>query len=188
MKITDVNVYELEESIVASGYPMTTGEVTLNTESRRSQANWKRMIKLGKAKQGSGHDCALKGILVSMNVTAPQYWWMQAERYTWFNFVSSQSKMHMLLKMNLEQQCNDYVTDIAIMNLRICLDGYANGMFSFDTVLSNVPMGLELTARITTNYLQLKTMYHQRRDHRSSEWQSFCNWVEQLPLFKEIVL
>jgi hypothetical protein len=49
------------------------------------------------------------------------------------------------------------------------------------------PMGLELTARITTNYLQLKTMYHQLKNHKLQEWRHFCNWMESLPCSKEFI-
>lgn len=41
--------------------------------------------------------------------------------------------------------------------------------------------GLRLTARITTNYRQLKTIYQQRKNHRLPEWRAFCAWIETLP-------
>ena len=44
-----------------------------------------------------------------------------------------------------------------------------------------VPSGMELTARMTTNYRQLKTIYRQRKDHRLPEWREFCRWLETLP-------
>ena len=49
------------------------------------------------------------------------------------------------------------------------------------TLLYNVPVGFRLTARMTTNYRQLKTIYQQRRTHRLPEWQYFCEWIERLP-------
>ena len=49
------------------------------------------------------------------------------------------------------------------------------------------PCGLKLTARMTTNYLQLKTIYHQRKNHRLQEWQDFCKWIETLPYAKELI-
>lgn len=53
-------------------------------------------------------------------------------------------------------------------------------------VASGYPSGLLLTARITTNYLQLKSIYAQRKTHRLPEWKQFCMWVEGLPLVKEL--
>jgi hypothetical protein len=55
-------------------------------------------------------------------------------------------------------------------------------------VLYNIPSGFQLTARMTTNYRQLKTIYHQRRTHRLPEWRRFCKWIEALPMFKELCL
>jgi len=54
--------------------------------------------------------------------------------------------------------------------------------------MSNLPMGLELTMRVTSNYLQLKSIYHQRKGHRMSFWKDYCDWVENLPFFRELVL
>ena len=59
---------------------------------------------------------------------------------------------------------------------------------NFLKLVYSVPVGFELTARMTTNYRQLKTIYYQRRTHRLPEWREFCAWVETLPRFKELVL
>jgi hypothetical protein len=50
------------------------------------------------------------------------------------------------------------------------------------------PMGLELTARITTNYLALKTIYNQRHNHKLEEWRDFCKEIETLPYAAELIL
>ena len=48
-------------------------------------------------------------------------------------------------------------------------------------ILYSNPAGFKLTARMTTNYRQLKTIYAQRRTHRLPEWRAFCEWIETLP-------
>ena len=59
----------------------------------------------------------------------------------------------------------------------------------FMRIISNCPSGLELEMEIVTNYLQLKTIYNQRRNHKLKEdWGSFCDWIETLPMFKELCL
>ena len=55
-------------------------------------------------------------------------------------------------------------------------------------ILYSNPCGFRLTARVTTNYRQLKTMYRQRKNHRLPEWREFCAWIETLPLAKELIL
>ena len=55
-------------------------------------------------------------------------------------------------------------------------------------VISNCPLGLELTMRCTTNYLQLRTIYHQRKHHKLKEdWGAYCTWIESLPYSKEFI-
>ena len=55
-------------------------------------------------------------------------------------------------------------------------------------ILYSNPTGFRLTAGMTTNYQQLKTIYFQRRFHRLPEWIAFCKWIETLPLFKTLIL
>ena len=122
----------------------------------------KRAIKLASAPIGSGHDNFLKGIIVQMDVEAPQYVWMQIERYQFFTIISSQSKMH-TFKIPKGK--------------------------TYENVLDETPMGFELTAGISTNYLCLKNMYHQRKNHRLKFWtEVFCPWVESLPFAKELII
>lgn len=55
-------------------------------------------------------------------------------------------------------------------------------------IVSNCPYGIELFMRCTTNYLQLKTIYKQRKKHKLKEdWGAFCEWIEQLPFFEEFI-
>ena len=53
-------------------------------------------------------------------------------------------------------------------------------------IIASCPQGLEKTMRVSTNYLQLKTMWHQRRNHKLKDWQVFCDEIEKLPYFKEL--
>lgn len=58
----------------------------------------------------------------------------------------------------------------------------------FMRCVSNLPMGFEMEMTISTNYLQLKTIYFQRKNHKLKEdWGAFCDWCESLPMFKELV-
>ena len=197
MEISNVPVYGLNESAIASGYPMLTDVKNSEQEDIKKATN--RLIALGQAKSGSGHDCALKGIVVQADITAPQYWWLQFGRYHFADIISSQSKMHRILKMKISEKCNRHVDPRAIELLEEMIDVYNNWIKEYgkehigverkfyQRVIANCPMGLTLTARITTNYLQLKTIYFQRKKHRLEEWYIFCNWVVELPMFKEII-
>lgn len=181
-KIDETKVYGLEETLKYSGLPMSL----VPNELEKSV---ERMTRLGNATSGSGHDCALKGIIVQMNIHAPGYWWPQFQRYHFADIVSSQSKMHKLTNMTLENQCNEYVTKYGIELARKVIERYNSipTQENFQIMMSNIPMGLMLTARITTNYLQLKTIYNQRKEHKLLEWKEFCSWCKHLPYFNEFI-
>jgi hypothetical protein len=54
-------------------------------------------------------------------------------------------------------------------------------------ILYSNPCGFKLTARMTTNYQQLRTIYKQRKNHRLPEWKEFCGWIESLPYANELI-
>lgn len=191
MKITNLKVYGLEDSIVDSGL----------AKSDDPEYSEDRAITLGTSKQGSGHDCYLKGIIVQYRLTADHTFWLQFMRYHFHDIVSSTSKMHSIDKMNLK--FNDFVLNSSKLKLKELITIYNNNKTypiiyegkiidskqeMFEVVVANAPLGLELTAKITDNYLQLKSKWFQRRGHKTTAWQDYCNWIETLPKFKEIVI
>jgi hypothetical protein len=202
MNITNIGIYDFNESIVASGLPMMSeysekwfeNEVELLAKCAdiTSNPHFKRAVKLASNPAGSGHCNFLSGITVSMNVTATNVWWMQMERYHFVQIVSSQSKMHRLRKI-IENVTFTYPSDI------IDLSAFSDVMqrtgkkedgtprYSDEELAYRCPMGLELTARITTNYLALKTIYAQRHNHKLTEWKDFCRFIESLPFAGELI-
>ena len=55
-------------------------------------------------------------------------------------------------------------------------------------ILYSNPCGFRLTAGMTTNYRQLKTIYAQRKNHRLPEWREFCHWIERLPMAEKLIV
>ena len=189
MEIKNVKVYDLEESIKASSYPMYVGQTPQGVSfDDLVQKDFSRAHRLGSVPSGSGHDSFLKGIGVNFDVTAPQYWWPQFQRYHFADIVSSQSKMHRLTKMDIDDQCNEFVLPESKIVVKDLIATYQADPTkdNFQMLVSNVPMGLNLTARVATNYLQLKSIHSQRRHHKLSEWQYFCDWIESLPHVKDL--
>lgn len=177
MKISNVNIYGIDESIRAAKFPMSINTSTITDELTDGIKN------LAEAPIGSGHDNWLNGIIVQFDLTASLKFWPQFQRYHFADFVSSQSTMHRITRFNIEDQCNQYVTRKAIDNLveLVLIYNEIPTEENFLAVIYNIPSGLELTARITTNYRQLKTIYNQRKNHRLPEWKNFCDWIKGLP-------
>lgn len=187
--IKNTEVYGIEKAVKASGNPMRT----VIQSSPCDEKDFLRANKLGSTRSGEGHDNFLKGILVQMDVTAPLYWWKQAQRYHWFDFVSSQSTMHCLLKFDPETQCVPETNKEILAIIRKLIEEY-NALDNEDPkkkakwreLVASLPCGFCLGATMTTNYQQLKTMYNQRKAHKLQEWHVFCAWCDSLPHFKEL--
>ena len=194
-KITNTEVYGLERTIRTAKYPKAIDIDRLNSDLT---PGIKACLT---CPTGEGHDNALKGIIVQFDLTFSNKAWVEAERYHFLDFISSQSTMHKLNKFKIAEQCNAYVDQRVIDVLQELVDEYnsllerqKNGEnVSIEAIktarlkmLYNTPAGFELTAGMTTNYQQLKTIYQQRRHHALPDWQVFCDWVETLPRFMEL--
>jgi hypothetical protein len=139
--------------------------------------------KLATAEKGSGHDNFLNGIIVQFDLTFSLKAWVEAQRYHFLDFVSSQSTMHRIARMDIEKQCNEYVHPATLLTMESLLTVYKENPTeeNYLALLYNIPAGLRYTARMTTNYRQLKTIYAQRKNHRLPDWKRFCEWIETLP-------
>jgi len=186
MKLIDnVKIYGLSESIKASKYPMSVDNSKLTDEITLTVA------KLFNAKQGSGHDNALKGIIVQFDLTMTCKMSVELERYHFIDFVSSQSTIHRITKFDLDKAYIKYV-DKRVINIMKEKAYEYNDLLDhgfkasedlmkerYLEILYTNPCGFQLTTRMTTNYQQLKTMYFQRMSHLLPEWNEFCDWCEK---------
>lgn len=177
--VSNVKVYDLEECVRASGYPM---EAEILPRPATDQ-DYKRAAALAKNPPGTGHNNFLKGIRVAFDLTFTKQAWSEAERYSWFDLVSSQSTIHRLSQFDLDQACLDYVDDEMIRRCKELQENFLENSTNenYLKLLYSSPAGIKLTCRINTNYLQLKTIYHQRKNHKLPEWRKFCEWIETLP-------
>ena len=151
----------------------------------------KRVKHLGNATHGSGHDCFAKGITVQFDLQVPEYIWRQLDRYHFIDYVSSQSKMHRLAKLDIESSCNEYVAQGVMDVVKVLQELYNDNpsYVNYMMLVSNCPLGLELTMRCSTNYMQLKTIYNQRKNHKLKEdWGAYIEFIQSLPYAKELII
>lgn len=187
MKVSKVRVHDLDESIIASGYPM-------RTELKEREVNdkdLKRCRNLTEAcKENNAHGQFLSGMLVSFDLTCTNKMWVEMERYRFMTFVSSQSTMHRIAKFDLQKSYNKYVDERVIAVMEELKKEYEANPTSenYLKLLYTNPAGFELTARLTTNYRCLRNIYTQRCNHRLPEWREFCVWLETLPYAREFIM
>lgn len=196
-------VLGLGKSLKESGYAMRTDI----TQEEDVEKMLKRGARLGGTEPSSGHGNYLTGIVVRFDMSVTNKVWVEAERYHFLQLVTSQSTMHRITKMNLDDACISYTNRAIIKLLQERIDQYNDITRVLDTqelsdedraykasvkkklyleILYSTPSGLRLTSGINTNYMQLKTMVMQRYNHRLPEWREFCAWVMNLPYFEEL--
>lgn len=197
--VSNAKVFGLEDSIRGAKFPMSTDVSKLNTEMTDG------IKALAQSKKGEGHDQWLTGVIVQFDLTFSNKAWVEAERYSFLDFVSSQSTMHRISRFNFEKVYNEFVDDRIIEIIKEKVERYNDYCASITTgltpqsvecqqaieakkkelyldILYNNPAGCQITARMSTNYRQLKTIYSQRKNHRLPEWRTFCKWIETLPM------
>ena len=215
LQIDNWKVYDLKESVIACRNAMRITPAQITDEE--FNASMPRAIMLANSPSGSGHQTFLSGIRVSFDIKYPNYISPELQRYHWIDIVSSSSKMHRLMEMDLDMCCNKYVTQSMIDEMKVHIAKYKsikedkgdeiylwkmrdggfyhtytkeNSLyFAFMRCISNCPQGIELFMRVSTNYLQLRTLYRQRKTHKLKEdWGAVCEFIEKLPYANEFII
>lgn len=178
MIVSNVHIYGIENSIIGSKYPKAVDISQLTDELTDT------CVSLAQSEKGSGHDNWLNGVLIQFDLTFTNKAWVEMERYHFIDFISSQSTMHRITKFDLDKSYIEYVDDRMIDIMKELVNNYNENPTpeNYLKVLYSNPCGFRLTAKMTTNYRQLKTIYAQRKTHRLPEWRTFCEWIESLPL------
>lgn len=182
--ITNLHIYGFDNAVRGSKFPMITDV------SKATPEVTQRTYALAQCEKGTGHDQMLTGVIAQFDLTFTVKAWTEAERYHFFDFISSQSTMHRISKFDLTNQYSQYVDKRMIDIMNELKDRYNETQDKEDylRLLYSNPCGFKLTAAMTTNFRQLKTIYYQRKNHRLPEWVTFCKHLEAIPEFRSLVL
>lgn len=164
---------------------------------------------------GPEHRKFLRQIMVSMDITAPLYWWKEFDTYKVATVANSTSTMHKLTAKPITLDCfeigdfenitypkefqrEDLRSDIDEDFVQMCLIPYLEYLRQryletkdvkyWKELVRWLPNGWLQTRTWTGNYETLRSMYHQRKNHKLVEWHEFCDFVETLPYAKELIL
>lgn len=186
VEISNVNVYDLEESINACRNSMR-----IVPDHDDFYKDLIRAERLCNNPINSGEINFLKGIRVSFDIKYPGYFSPELQRYHFIDIVSSSSKMHKLSVLGAnDESFNKYTDPRSIQVLQELIDKYnANKNYdNFMRMLSSCPQGIELFMRVSTNYACLRNIWIQRKNHKLKEdWGAFCEFIEKLPYFHEFI-
>lgn len=157
-------------------------------------------LKLASALANSGPDDGkfLRMIHVQLDVTAPLYWWKEADQYKVGTVTDSCSTMHKIHSKkftlddfsheHLNVVSNDYLKD-TVHQLNICRQDFIRTKDKEDwwQLIQLLPSSYNQRRTWDLNYAVLRNIYHARRNHKLDEWHTLCDWIETLPYAEELI-
>lgn len=150
------------------------------------------------AKAGTDHRKFMRMIVVYVDVTAPLYWWKEADTYKVGTARNSCSTMHKITgkEFTLEDFSHEHLLESGFNNCLLyviqCLNTWrekyleTNDKRFWWQIIQLLPSSYNQKATLMLNYEVLANMYHSRKNHKLDEWVEFCKWIESLP-YSELI-
>ena len=209
IKITNAEVFGWDAAIRGMRNPMNSWDKSDGKHWRETivgheveyrdigRNNLTLMKKLVKA--GSDHAKFMRMINVTMDVTAPLYWWKEFDTYKVGTVANSCSTMHKIAdkEFMLGDFSTEHLDDVSLdtFNYIIAQLEYDRRLYIktkdkkyWWQMIQLRPSSYNQKRTVQLNYAVLRNMYHARRNHKLDEWRDFCSWVESLPYAELITL
>lgn len=150
------------------------------------------------AKAGSDHRKYLRMIFVSVDVTAPLYWWKEYDTYKVATVANSTSTMHKIHSkpFSMDDFSCDHMTDgtkkfmetvvAELENIRLRFKETKSKEDWYD-MIQLLPSSYNQMRTCTFNYETLINIYRARKNHKLAEWHTFCDWIETLPYAEQLI-
>lgn len=151
------------------------------------------------AVSGSDHRKYLRQVFVSVDITAPIYWWKEFDTYKVGTTANSTSTMHRIHSKDFSRDdfSTDHMTEGALGALdnmisfleesRVKFTETKDKKYWYD-IIQLLPSSYNQMRTVTLNYENLINMYYARRSHKLDEWHTFCDWIRSLPYASELIL
>lgn len=156
---------------------------------------------------GNEHAKFMRQIFVCVDITAPIYWWKEADTYKIGTVVNSTSTMHKLASTPITIECfeiGDYNPDLQLIDpvhLNIRIDSFLDDLEQLRQIYFKtkdkrywkelvrwLPESWLQTRTMTMDYANLRNIYFQRKNHKLTEWHQFCEWIKTLPYAQELIM
>ena len=143
-------------------------------------------------KAGTDHRKFIRMIFVTVDVTAPMYWWKEYDTYKVGTVANSCSTMHKIQakEFTLEDFSTDHLSQTNLIIMKMVVDALNNARLDFLSqkdkrdwwqMIQLLPSSYNQKRTVQLNYAVLKNIYHARRNHKLDEWHTFCHFIESLP-------
>jgi hypothetical protein len=219
IKVEDAKIFNIEGAITGMRFPMQSweksdseheffgylqqnGQLYSSEETKfivgpNDLALAQKLIASG----ADSHSKFLRQIFVSMNITAPLYWWKEMDTYKVGTTSNSESTMHRLAKTPITKECFSFDNDIKEPDewfnissnlVRDCERLRQHYLETQDkhywrALIQLLPNSWNQMRHWTANFQVLRKIYIDRRFHKLQEWRDFCAEIEKLPYGKELI-
>ena len=149
------------------------------------------------SKAGNDHGKFLRYINVTVDITAPLYWWKEFDTYKVGTVANSCSTMHKIhaKEFTMDDFSHEHLMSGSMFQLHRVVDLLNEARDEFLAtndkaywwqMIQLLPTSYNQKRTVQLNYQVLKSMYHARKNHKLDEWHEFCDWCENLPYFREV--
>lgn len=148
---------------------------------------------------GTDHRKFVRMIFVSVDVTAPMYWWKEYDTYKVGTVANSTSTMHKITSkpFELSDFSVDHMNEEGIAAMEKLIETLEDLRLRYIetkdkalwyTIIQLLPSSYNQMRTCTLNYENLCNIYYARRNHKLAEWHTYCDWIKELPYFSELFL
>ena len=202
IKLENTSVMNFENAIRGARNPMNSWDkLDSSFDANGNFVFGPNDLSLGRklCKAGSDHRKFVRQIFISVDITAPIYWWKEFDTYKVGTVANSTSTMHKIHSKPFE--LSDFSTDKMVDSAKDCMNEFlvvleklrqdfisdkASNKDAWYSIIQLLPESYNQKRTVTLNYENAISMYYSRRNHKLSEWHVFCDWILDLPYFKEL--
>ncbi len=202
IKLERTSVMNLENAMRGARNPMNSwGRMDSGYDADGSYRLGPNDLDLAKRlrRAGSDHRKFIRQIFVSVDITAPLYWWKEYDTYKVGTVANSTSTMHKIHSkpFELEDFSHDHLTERGLLSLQRTIGDLEEIRLRFVQdkkkedwydMIQLLPTSYNQMRTCTLNYETLVNIYYARRNHKLEEWHTFCRWIETLPYARELIL
>lgn len=205
IKLEKVSVMNFENAIRGARNPMNSWDrMDSHYDENNNFILGENDLSLATRLRNAGtadHRKFLRQIFVSVDITAPLYWWKEYDTYKVSTVANSTSTMHKIHSkpFELDDFSHDHLTkyglevltDVvkALERFRLWYnDGNGNEKQEWYNIIQLLPSSYNQMRTCTLNYETLINIYKSRKNHKLDEWKEFCKWIESLPYSKELII
>ncbi len=202
IRLERTSVMNLENAMRGARNPMNSwGRMDSHYDENHNYILGPNDLDLAKRlrKAGSDHRKFLRQVFVSVDITAPIYWWKEYDTYKVATAANSTSTMHKIHSkpFELEDFSSDHMTPDTLEFMKIVIERleqirlrFVEGKQKEDwyDLIQLLPSSYNQMRTCTLNYETLINIYLARKNHKLQEWHTFCDWIETLPYGKELIV